>query len=249
MIGAGINIHTAGTPDWGPLALNPLAWYNADQASSLLQGNGDPVTENNQFVATARDLSGNSNHLTAPNTNARVQFKDQSSQRWFDFNGVDDVLSVDLALSGTITFWVIMDISALSASRRVVSFGGGAGQDWNVAGYFSIEHRAAGGLDRGRSPDSLRQVISADADYLLVEVNNNGHQSFGPNGVNHTNAASSNLNSARLALGAAADNAPREYGDVRIKQFGLCDRALTATERSELTSYLEANLLTVSNNP
>ena len=229
--------------NWSPLVLAPLAFWDVGTRQSLRQFGGGAVTGDNQFVETMQDLSGNNNNLVAPSSAGRTQYRESGSDVWLAFNGIDDVLRVDLALTGVNTIWMIGDFSNLAATGRALSLGGGAGQDWNTSGYSAVEHDTTSSLALSRSPIARQALTSADPSYILFEIRDDGHVSYGPNGENYTNASLPSLNSARLAVGAAADDTPREYGAIDFRQLGVIDRALTSQERSELVTYIEARLL------
>lgn len=79
-----------------PLPLSGLAcWYDPSDMASLFQDPAGtiPVTSNGTPVALMRDKSGHGYDMVQSVAAARPTYREAGSQRWLDFDGVDDVMT------------------------------------------------------------------------------------------------------------------------------------------------------------
>lgn len=92
---------SGGTPPFTPSVVNPRAWYDPSDLSTMFQdGAGTiPVTANNDPVARVNDKSGNSPPLLAAIDAARPLYKTAGGLHWLEFDGVDDTLSASYDLT------------------------------------------------------------------------------------------------------------------------------------------------------
>lgn len=223
-----------------PQSLNPLVMYAVrNPATGFIERavettpaqEGDPV-------GTLRNVAAGQYHLRAFNDATRPQFQTAGAPH-IASDGLGDTLRTDVAVGGTFTLWMAGDFSGMTGSSRYASLGGDGGKDWSAAGYCAFEH-GSGVLSVTRAGGFGKQPITTGyPPYILVELNNYGHRSYGPMGRDYTNVASNPVNASRLALFAAADDDPREYGVVKMTEFGIIPRALTETERAQMLAYLD----------
>lgn len=133
-LGLGLQI-TRGGAAFSPLSLDPVAFYDPSDTSTLFQdaAGTTPVTTAGDPVRLILDLSGNGNHLTAPSDAARPTYQTSGGLHWLDFDGVDDEMNTASALPFSPELFNCTAFRLLSFSTsfpHIISHrGAGAGDD------------------------------------------------------------------------------------------------------------------------
>lgn len=139
MFGANFNIMTLATrahraqPDLSQVS-SLKAWFDPSDLSTLYQdaaatlavvSDGDPV-------GAMLDKSGNGFHVTQASASARPTYRTNGARHWLEFDGIDDVLSIDsrLGLSANPSITISAHLQPLSyvlADNRLVHIGNSDG--------------------------------------------------------------------------------------------------------------------------
>lgn len=140
MLGVGIGLTgplLQGSP-FVPLATTPTAWYDPSDITTLWQDSARtvPVTAHGDPVGAMDDKSGNAKHAIQATAGNRPLYQVEGSDKFLLFDGVDDALSVTMALA--------MPFDRISAIRQATSTSG----DRIFAGAVSTEPL----LRQGASP-------------------------------------------------------------------------------------------------
>lgn len=116
------------------------AFYDPSDLSTLFQDSAGttPVTADGDPVGRILDLSGNDNHLTQATAGKRLTYRVDGGTSWIESDGVNDVLTCSLNLTGTDKVFCGLALRKLSdASARIpLAFNGNAPGGF----YYAVPH-------------------------------------------------------------------------------------------------------------
>ncbi|WP_170403076.1 hypothetical protein [Ruegeria arenilitoris] len=155
---------------FNPTEIQPLAWYDPSDGSTLFQdvdGNV-PVTSNFDLVGQIRDKSGNDFHMTQPISSRRAVYREENGVSWLETDGVDDSYRVSsrLGLSANPDLTVITALRPLSLYapiQRVFHLGGD-----NEGGSLGCAYGGGGYSWRFNNGNTMFNPTSAELDIVAT---------------------------------------------------------------------------------
>lgn len=230
---------------WTPAAFgaNLVGWWDFSKFEYLYQDSGRTtvVTGTSQTVASVTDRSGNGRHFTQPTSSCEPTVVAEGSLYGLSFDGVDDWLYASSgATIGEHT--VVMRTQFDSVTSRYAWW-----LDYSVSEvHYSYNPSGASYyLNRG-SGASVNAAggwasLGTQANYVWVCSGSSPYGEWFKDGVSQATITSSpGTNSRSMTLHLHADNTGAARAQAVCCEVMLIDKALNATEVSQVSSYLAA---------
>jgi hypothetical protein len=248
------------TSAFTPALLSPVAWYDPSDLTTLFQDEAGtiPATANGDLVARMNDKSGNGRHLTQSSASRLPLLQISGGKTYIRGDGVDDFLisaSIDLTAANVLTGVAGYTMRNTTGPSEIFGFVGqattvnGAAEQQTPnngtretirfrqnAQYYGADYPLPTQNVPYVSQVQMNLVAATQADAATLWRNNVIVTSTGGAGF----SSGGTFGNGALSLLARTDGGNQSNGD--IYGFLLFGRALTATERNSLYTWMAAKL-------
>lgn len=217
-----------------PLALSPAAWWDFGDTATLWQDTSrtSPITADGQLIKGVTDKSSNGAHLseaTHPPTHKTSILNSRSIGR---FNGSDTLLTAAVLSPGTTIsiFYVYTGASASAGSSRGVVGNTGAG------GKLITRNNNIWPNDSFASMTPSPSLGTQSVIGLVYDYDGDTYAAYENGALSISDSVARTPLATTVTIGR--DNNTVTYFSGDVGEVVIVNRAVTGTERSNVTSYL-----------
>lgn len=215
---------------WTPAVLNPAAWYDASDVSTISIATG---------VSEWRDKTGKGRHLTQATTANQPAYKGfvVNSRPGIEFDNTNDEMTTSAFTIGTksTSFLMLMPLSLLSVNRDYITTAGTSNLDAHIIYHrFDIDRIS---LYSGVVLSSTVSTIAVNTPSIVCGVTDGANSQIRHNGsviISGDAGAQSWINGIRLGKSAVVS----QYTHAVYCEVVVFDKALSVLERQTVEAYL-----------